>query len=195
MLLSYFHILVLIELICILNNTLWWWEYQGRVFHLFCVKGGNIKAHPKVWVCRVCPPKPSPLFPLFHITKDNSQGEIMPDERVLHYRIGIPRKHLQMILKEANRPKATLHSFRVTFNNLLLAEKLTIEDRQSLMAHSSSNTTSVYTHPNLELAREYINKLPTYSSGKNVTKVWPKCDQSGNKWVHLSTFNCTQSHP
>jgi len=41
------------------------------------------------------------------------------------------------------------------------------------MAHSSSNTTSVYTHPNLELAREYINKLPTYSSGdkrvRNVT--------------------------
>ena len=23
-----------------------------------------------------------------------------------------------------------------------------------------------YTHPNMELAREYINKLPTYSSGK-----------------------------
>jgi len=44
------------------------------------------------------------------------------------------------------------------------------------MAHSSSNTTSVYTHPNLELAREYINKLPTYSSGK-------KRDQSVTKLV------------
>ena len=74
----------------------------------------------------------------------------------------------------ADRPKATLHSFRVTFNNLLFAEKLSIEDRQSLMAHSSSKTTTVYTHPNLELARDYINKLPNYSIGKkqnqNVTK-------------------------
>ena len=55
------------------------------------------------------------------------------------------------------------------------AEKLSIEDRQSLMAHSSSKTTTVYTHPNLELARDYINKLPNYSIGKkqnqNVTKL------------------------
>ena len=56
-----------------------------------------------------------------------------------------------------------------------MGEIIAIEDRKSLMAHSSSNTTSVYTHPNLELAREYINKLPTYSSEKKrdqgVTKV------------------------
>jgi integrase len=116
-----------------------------------------------------------PLFPTLYATRKNSQGELIPDERILHYRISIPRKHLQNILKDANLPKATLHSFRVTFNNLLLAENLAIEDRKSLMAHSSSNTTSVYTHPNLELAREYINKLPTYSSEKKrdqgVTKV------------------------
>ena len=107
-----------------------------------------------------------PLFPTLYVTKTNSVGEIVPDESILHYRISIPRKRFQMILKEADRPKATLHSFRVTFNNLLLAEKLSIEDRQSLMAHSSSKTTTVYTHPNLELARDYINKLPNYSSGK-----------------------------
>ena len=107
-----------------------------------------------------------PLFPTLYVTKTNSVGEIVADERILHYRIGIPRKRFQMILKEADRPKATLHNFRVTFNNLLLAEKLPIEDRQSLMAHSSSKTTTVYTHPNLELARDYINKLPNYSSGK-----------------------------
>lgn len=69
------------------------------------------------------------------MTKKNSVGEKVPDERILHYRIGIPRKRFQMILKEADHPKATLHSFRVTFNNLLFAEKLSIEDRQSLMAH------------------------------------------------------------
>ncbi len=116
-----------------------------------------------------------PLFPTLYATRKNSQGELIPDEKILHYRISKPRKHLQKILQNANLPKATLHSFRVTFNNLLLAENLAIEDRKSLMAHSSSNTTSVYTHPNLELAREYINKLPTYSSEKKrdqgVTKV------------------------
>ena len=108
----------------------------------------------------------APLFPSLYVTRKNSQGEIIPDERVLHYRIGIPRKYLQKILKDANLPKATLHSFRVTFNNLLFAENLSIEDRRSLMAHSSSRTTSVYTHPNLDLARQYINKLPTYSNRK-----------------------------
>ena len=108
----------------------------------------------------------NPKLIFVYATRKNSQGELIPDERILHYRISIPRKHLQTILKDANLPKATLHSFRVTFNNLLLAENLAIEDRKSLMAHSSSNTTSVYTHPNLELAREYINKLPTYSSEK-----------------------------
>ncbi|HIA30060.1 MAG TPA: site-specific integrase [Candidatus Marinimicrobia bacterium] len=97
---------------------------------------------------------------------NNRHGELITDERILHYRIGIPRKHLQKVLKDANRFKATLHSFRVTFNNLLLAENLSIEDRRSLMAHSSSRTTSVYTHPNLDLAKQYINKLPTFSNRK-----------------------------
>ena len=50
-----------------------------------------------------------------------------------------------------------------------------IEDRRSLKAHSSSKTIAVYTHPNSEIPREYINKLPTYSSGdkrvRNVTKL------------------------
>ena len=57
------------------------------------------------------------------------------------------------------------------FAQPVLHEKLS---RYNLMAHSSSKTTTVYTHPNLELARDYINKLPNYSIGKkqnqNVTK-------------------------
>jgi site-specific recombinase XerD len=36
---------------------------------------------------------------------------------------------------------------------------LDIKDRQALLAHVSSNTTKIYTHPNLELAKKPINKL------------------------------------
>ena len=46
-----------------------------------------------------------PLFPTLYVTKTNSVGEIVADERILHYRIGIPRKRFQMILKEADRPR------------------------------------------------------------------------------------------
>ena len=38
-----------------------------------------------------------------------------------------------------------------------------MEGRQALLAHSSSETTKIYTHPNLELAFEYINKMPDFS--------------------------------
>jgi hypothetical protein len=37
---------------------------------------------------------------------------------------------------------------------------LPIEDRQILLAQSASETTKIYTHPNFELARNYINKIP-----------------------------------
>lgn len=35
-------------------------------------------------------------------------------------------------------------------------------DIQILLAHASSETTKIYTHPNFELASEYINKIPTF---------------------------------
>ena len=31
------------------------------------------------------------------------------------------------------------------------------------MTHSSSETTKIYTHPNLELARKWVDRLPVYS--------------------------------
>ena len=76
-----------------------------------------------------------------------------------------PRKYLQKILKKNNRDKATLHSFRVTFNCILRNNGLEIEDRQKLLAHSSSATTKIYTHPNPDLARVHINKIPSYFNG------------------------------
>jgi integrase len=89
------------------------------------------------------------------------------DEKKLNYRLEKPRKHMQMLLKLNDRPKATLHSFRVTFNNALRDLGLSIEDRQILLAHSSSETTKIYTHPNFDLASKFVNLIPVY---KNVTK-------------------------
>jgi len=64
------------------------------------------------------------------------------------------------LLQAEDRPKATLHSFRTTFNNRLRDLGLQIEDRQILLAQSASETTKIYTHPNFELAKQYVNKIP-----------------------------------
>ena len=82
------------------------------------------------------------------------------NERKVKDKLAKPRKYLQKILKEKNRHKATLHSFRKTFNNLLRDAGLGIEDRQILLAHSASETTKIYTVPNFELASGYVNKIP-----------------------------------
>ena len=67
---------------------------------------------------------------------------------------------MQTVLNAYGRPVGTLHSFRVTFNNTLRDLGLSIQDRQVLLAHSSSETTKIYTHPNIELARKYVNRIP-----------------------------------
>ena len=70
---------------------------------------------------------------------------------------------MQELLKAKARPKATLHSFRTTFNNTLRDLGLEMDDRRVLLAHSSSETTKIYTHPNLDLAQTWVDKLPDYS--------------------------------
>ena len=94
-------------------------------------------------------------------------GPVFPDlfsesERKLNDNLAHPRVFLQDILSKEKRPKATLHSFRVTYNNMLLAGGMTIQDRQVLLAHTSSETTKIYTHPNPELAEKHLNGLPDY---------------------------------
>ena len=96
--------------------------------------------------------KEGPVFPEIYIDSDRKQND-----RLVH-----PRKYLQSILSKAELPKATLHSFRVTYNNILRDQGLSIEDRQVLMAHTSSETTKIYTHPNIELAAKHLNKMPNY---------------------------------
>ena len=105
---------------------------------------------------------------LNQIDNQNEDNPLFPSlytqsERKLNDNLAKPRKFLQGILKANNRKKATLHSFRTTFNNTLRDMGLSIEDRAVLLAHSSSETTKIYTHPNLELAFEYINKMPDFS--------------------------------
>ena len=68
----------------------------------------------------------------------------------------------QSLLKAHNRPHADLHSFRHTFNQSLLELGMEIEDRGKLLAHASTTTTKIYTHPNFELAMQYVNQVPSY---------------------------------
>jgi integrase len=105
----------------------------------------------------------------------NGNRPIFPElysdsEKQLNDRLGLPRRHMQDILKANDRPHATLHSFRVTYNNNLRDLGLSIEDRQILLAHSSSETTKIYTHPNFDKAQNYVNQLPEFgvSTTKNV---------------------------
>lgn len=93
-----------------------------------------------------------PIFPqLFSMNKKKVSNKL-----------AAPRKHMQSMLKINERPKATLHSFRRTFNNVLRDLGLDMNDRQILLAHSSSETTKLYTNPNFDRAKEFVNKIPVY---------------------------------
>ena len=90
-----------------------------------------------------------PLFPQPHTT----------NERQLNHNLSKPRKYMQQLLAAASRPKATLHSFRHTFNTKLRNLGMSIEDRRVLLSHAISSVTKIYTHPNLEVAKKLIYKL------------------------------------
>ena len=102
------------------------------------------------------------------IDSKDCKGPIFPElytenEVNLNSRLKKPRKHMQTILEVHDRPKATLHSFRTTFNNCLRDMGLDVTDRQVLLAHASSESTKIYTHPNLQMAQSWVNKLPVYN--------------------------------
>jgi len=108
---------------------------------------------------------------LDHLPKGKSNDEpLFPalyadSERKLNDNLTAPRKYMQALLHASGRPKTTLHSFRVAFNNTLRDLGLSLEDRQILLAHASSETTKIYTHPNFELASGFVNKVPSYPNG------------------------------
>ena len=93
------------------------------------------------------------------------------NESTLNDKLFTPRNYMQLILALNGREKATLHSFRHTFNNSLRDLGLKIEDRQVLLAHASSSTNKIYTHPNFDLASQYVNKVPMYDKVNSIAIV------------------------
>ena len=96
--------------------------------------------------------KDTPLFPVLY--SDKEQNDRTKPARV----------YMQILLKANGRPHADLHSFRHTFNQSLLDLGMDIGDRQKLLAHASSDTTKIYTHPNFDLAMQYVNRIPMYGT-------------------------------
>ena len=94
--------------------------------------------------------KDTPIFPVLY--SDKEQNDRTKPARV----------YMQILLKANGRPHADLHSFRHTFNQSLLDLGMDIGDRQKLLAHASSDTTKIYTHPNFDLAMRYVNRIPLY---------------------------------
>ena len=90
-----------------------------------------------------------PLFPKLYAT----------NEMQLNHNLSKPKKHMQQLLAEASQPKATLHSFRHTFNTKLRDLGMSITDYRVLLSHATSSVTKIYPHPNLKVAKELINKL------------------------------------
>ncbi len=66
---------------------------------------------------------------------------------------------LYAILKRNGIPHGSLHSIRHGFNQELFRMGLGVLDRQVLLAHAAAGTTQIYTHPDEELARSYLNRL------------------------------------
>jgi integrase len=94
--------------------------------------------------------KDAHLFPSLYTDKEQND------------KIKKPRVYMQSLLKANGREKADLHSFRHTFNQSLLGLGMDIGDRQKLLAHASSDTTKIYTHPNFDLALQYVNRIAVY---------------------------------
>ena len=66
--------------------------------------------------------------------------------------------NVQQLLATASGSKATLNSFRHTFITKLGDLEMSIEDRRVLLSNVISSMTRIYTHPNLEVSKELINK-------------------------------------
>ena len=89
------------------------------------------------------------------------------DERKQNDKLAKPRKYMQTLLKANGRYHADLHSFCHTFNQSLTELGMGIDDRSKLLAHASTATTKIYTHPNFELAMQYVNQITLYGKECN----------------------------
>ncbi|MFC1785880.1 tyrosine-type recombinase/integrase [Candidatus Neomarinimicrobiota bacterium] len=159
-----------------------WFNYYQFLYHTGLRAGdvallthGNIDRNKKAIVSFVRKSRRIHEFPIAdHLldlipNSDSLDAHLFPKlyadtEKRLNNKLKAPRLHLQTSLRLNDRSKATLHSFRTTFNNTLRDLGLAIGDRQILLAHASSETTKLYTHPNFELAAKFVNRIPVYKS-------------------------------
>ena len=168
------------DLRCIMDSAGAWKLYYEFLFRTGLRAGdvakltyGNIDRKRKAIISLVRKSRRIHELPLSDILIDMiGQGDIddplfptlySDSERTLNDNLKKPREYMQEILKVNGKAKATLHSFRTTFNNTLRDLGLDVTDRQILLTHASSETTKIYTHPNLDLAREWVNKIPVFN--------------------------------
>lgn len=156
-----------------------WFKFYQFLLHtglragdVATLRYGDIDRQKKALIRLIRKPNRFHELPLAdHLINDlrfgKNEGPIFPslysdNKKQLNSKLAAPRKHLQSMLRINGRPKATLPSFRKTFNNILRDLGLDIGDRQKLLAHSSSETTKIYTIPNFERAKEFVDKIPVY---------------------------------
>lgn len=168
-----------IDLEIIFESAGKWFTYYQFLLHtglragdVATLRFGDINRQKKAIVSLIHKPHRFHELPLAdHLINNLEFGQnenpIFPElfseiKKEVNNNITVPRKHMQEVLRLNGRPKATLHSFRKTFNNILRDLGLDIGDRQKLLAHSSSETTKIYTVPNFDKAKEFIDKIPIY---------------------------------
>ena len=170
-----------VDLNIIFENAGPWFTYYSFLYHtglragdVALLKHGDINYKRSAIVSMIrksCRIHEIPLAKVLinQISPESNDNPIFPalyaDTEVrMNDKIKKPRKYMQALLEAEGRPKATLHSFRTTFNNSLRDLGLKMEDRQALLAHSSSETTKIYTHPNFDLALDYVNQIKHYGT-------------------------------
>ncbi|MEC7927557.1 MAG: tyrosine-type recombinase/integrase, partial [Candidatus Neomarinimicrobiota bacterium] len=131
-------------------------DFKKKAIVSFIKKSRRIHEFPLPTVLLELIPKgknsSDPLFPELY----NESRKKVKDN------LAKPRKYMQALLTANDLEWATLHSFRHTFNTSLRDLGLSIEDRQILLAHASSEVNKIYTHPNFDLASKYVNRIPAF---------------------------------
>jgi len=131
-------------------------DFKKKAIMSFIKKSRRIHEFPLSEILLEMIPKgkksSDPLFPELY----NERRKKVKDN------LAKPRKYMQALLTANGLEWATLHSFRHTFNTSLRDLGLSIEDRQILLAHASSEVNKIYTHPNFDLASKYVNRIPAF---------------------------------
>ena len=76
-------------------------------------------------------------------------------------RFGISKVFKKTALYAGLSSHHSIHTLRHTYaTNLYKASGYNLRMVQKQLAQSASETTKIYTHPNFELAKQYVNKIP-----------------------------------